>query len=48
MNYNRNEILDYSETEVDYEDFINKELIHFSNYDNERSLPSMIDGLKPS
>jgi len=28
--------------------FINKELIHFSNADNIRSLPHIIDGLKPS
>ena len=34
--------------EVTYEDFVNKELIHFSNADNIRSLPSAIDGLKPS
>ncbi|KAG7342106.1 DNA gyrase subunit beta [Nitzschia inconspicua] len=34
--------------DVTYEDFINKELIHFSNADNIRSLPSLIDGLKPS
>ena len=34
--------------EVSYEDFVNKELIHFSNADNVRSLPSAIDGLKPS
>ena len=33
---------------VTYEDFINKEMIHFSNADNIRSLPSAIDGLKPS
>ena len=33
---------------VTYEDFINKEMIHFSNADNLRSLPSVIDGLKPS
>jgi DNA topoisomerase-2 len=33
---------------VTYEDFINKELIHFSNADNIRSIPSAIDGLKPS
>ncbi|KAL3915219.1 MAG: hypothetical protein SGILL_005751 [Bacillariaceae sp.] len=33
---------------VTYEDFVNKELIHFSNADNIRSLPSGIDGLKPS
>jgi DNA topoisomerase-2 len=33
---------------VTYEDFVNKEMIHFSNADNVRSLPSVIDGLKPS
>jgi DNA topoisomerase-2 len=33
---------------VSYEDFVNKELIHFSHADNVRSLPNAIDGLKPS
>ena len=33
---------------VDYSSFINDELIHFSNADNIRSLPSIMDGLKPS
>jgi DNA topoisomerase-2 len=33
---------------VSYEDFVNKEMIHFSNADNVRSLPSAVDGLKPS
>lgn len=33
---------------VSYEDFVNKEMIHFSNADNIRSLPSLVDGLKPS
>lgn len=32
---------------VTYKDFINKELILFSNMDNERSIPSLIDGFKP-
>jgi len=32
---------------ITYSDFINKELILFSNADNERSIPSMVDGLKP-
>lgn len=32
---------------VTYKDFINKELVLFSNMDNERSIPSMVDGLKP-
>lgn len=30
-----------------YQDFINNELILFSRYDNIRSIPSLIDGLKP-
>uniref|UniRef100_UPI00398EFC1C DNA topoisomerase 2-alpha n=1 Tax=Pristiophorus japonicus TaxID=55135 RepID=UPI00398EFC1C len=30
-----------------YNDFINKELILFSNSDNERSIPSLVDGMKP-
>jgi DNA topoisomerase-2 len=33
---------------VDYTRFIHDELIHFSNADNLRSLPSVMDGLKPS
>ena len=33
---------------VSYTRFINEELIHFSNADNVRSLPNVIDGLKPS
>ena len=30
------------------DDFIHKELIHFSNDDNIRSIPHLMDGLKPS
>ena len=30
---------------VTYTDFVNKELILFSNADNERSIPSLVDGL---
>ena len=37
-----------SSNQVTYEDFVNKEMIHFSNSDNIRSLPNVIDGLKPS
>ena len=33
---------------VTYGDFIDSELIHFSNANNIRSLPSVVDGLKPS
>ena len=32
---------------VSYQDFINKELILFSNMDNERSIPNLMDGFKP-
>jgi hypothetical protein len=32
---------------VTYDDFINKELILFSMADNIRSIPSVVDGLKP-
>jgi DNA topoisomerase-2 len=47
-NYDKDIILDYNSSEVSYEDFINKELIHFSNYDVERSIPSLVDGFKVS
>jgi len=32
---------------VTYSDFVNKELVLFSNLDNERSIPSLVDGFKP-
>ena len=47
-NYDRHNVLDYTKMDVRHEEFINKELIHFSNSDNKRSIPSMIDGLKVS
>lgn len=34
--------------DVTISDYINKELIHFSYYDNQRSIPNVMDGLKPS
>jgi DNA topoisomerase II len=46
--YDRKNVLNYKDTEVSYDDFVNKELIHFSNYDLERSIPSVCDGLKVS
>ncbi|KAL7950118.1 DNA topoisomerase [Trichoderma barbatum] len=39
--------LDHSAKTISYGDFVNKELILFSMADNIRSIPSMIDGLKP-
>lgn len=35
-------------TDVSYSEFVDKELIHFSNYNVERSIPSICDGLKLS
>jgi len=32
---------------VNYSNFINKELVLFSNLDNERSIPCLVDGFKP-
>ena len=32
---------------INYSDFVNKELVLFSNADNERSIPNLVDGLKP-
>lgn len=47
-NYDRSVTLDYDVKSITYKEFINKELIHFSNYDNIRSIPNIVDGLKPS
>jgi len=48
--YDRNRVLEVPAggADVSYTRFINDELIHFSNADNLRSLPHMMDGLKPS
>ena len=39
--------LDHEAEKITYKDFVHKELILFSMADNMRSIPSMIDGLKP-
>lgn len=48
MNYDKNNVLLTNSGDILISDFINKELIHFSKYDCDRSIPSMCDGLKPS
>ena len=48
VKYDRKLVLDTNKKEITYEDFIDKEMIHFSKYDNERSIPNMMDGLKTS
>lgn len=48
MKYDKYNVLDYNISKVNYEDFINKDLIHFSNRDLERSINHICDGLKES
>jgi DNA topoisomerase-2 len=47
-NYDEKIKLDTTLSKISYSDFIHKEMIHFSKYDCERSIPNMIDGLKTS
>jgi DNA topoisomerase-2 len=47
-NYDSKIYLDTNHPTVNYEQFINNEMIHFSTYDCERSIPNMVDGLKIS
>jgi DNA topoisomerase-2 len=46
--YLRESYLDTAKPTIAYEEFINKELIHFSKYDCDRSIPNLMDGLKIS
>ena len=48
MKYNKEDVLDYTVSDIPYETFVNKDLIHFSNRDLERSIPSLMDGFKES
>ena len=47
-NYDKNAYLDTNHSSIEYEQFINNEMIHFSTYDCARSIPNMVDGLKIS
>ena len=47
-NYNKDLISDFSKDELTFNDFVDQELIHFSHADNNRSIPNIMDGLKPS
>jgi DNA topoisomerase II len=46
--YDCNAYLDTNRPSVQYEEFIDNEMIHFSTYDCARSIPNMVDGLKIS
>lgn len=47
-NYDKTAFLDTNQPKVTYENFFHQEMVHFSVYDNERSIPNMVDGLKTS
>jgi len=46
--YVEGEHVDHSQSKITYYDFVHKELVQFAKYDTARSVPSMVDGLKPS
>jgi DNA topoisomerase-2 len=46
--YDRELHVDTSEKQISLGDFIHREMIHFSKYDCDRSIPNMMDGLKVS
>lgn len=48
--YDKDRVLEVTKdgADVSYSRFVHDELIHFSNADNIRSLPNIMDGLKPS
>ena len=46
--YDRKKYLSVDSSNVSYREFIDDELIHFSKYDCDRSIPNLMDGLKIS
>ena len=46
-NYVPGTFIDHKQSSISVTDFINKELILFSVADNQRSIPSIVDGFKP-
>nr|YP_003970179.1 putative DNA topoisomerase IIA [Cafeteria roenbergensis virus BV-PW1] len=48
INYDKNLTINSNDRQIPVPDFINKDLIHFSNDDTQRSIPSLVDGFKPS
>ena len=47
-NYDKKIRLNTNVSNISYQDFVDREMIHFSKYDCERSIPNMIDGWKTS
>lgn len=46
-NYDIDQYCNSSDNTITYTSFVNRELIHFSVYDCKRSIPNIMDGLKP-
>lgn len=46
--YEDGEHVDHTKSHLSYYDFVNKELVQFAKYDTARSIPSVVDGFKPS
>jgi DNA topoisomerase-2 len=46
-NENSNYLYQKDTKKINFTEFVNKELVLFSNLDNERSIPSLVDGFKP-
>ena len=46
-NSDPSDILNHNETNISYQDFINKEMIHYAIDSNQRAIPNIMDGLKP-
>ncbi|EPT26031.1 DNA topoisomerase 2, putative [Toxoplasma gondii ME49] len=47
QSYQEGTFVDHNASSLSYSDFVNKELILFSRYDTERSIPQLVDGWKP-
>ena len=47
-NYDKDSVLNPDTNQIHYEEFIDREMIHFSKYDCERSIPNLMDGFKTS
>ena len=46
--YEKDSILDIKSGHISYRDFADREMIHFSKYDCDRSIPNLMDGNKIS
>merc|ERR1719284_2283363 len=46
--YEEGTFVDHSQPSLSYEDFVNLELVQFSKYSVMRSVPSIMDGMKPT